>query len=208
MTETLTIGAVVERLRSIDPDLSVSKVRYLESRRLISPPRSDRGTRRFDEETVLRLAEILRLQRDEYLPLDVIRHRMASWDAAAEDPLPEGPITVDELATRSGLDAATIGELTRHGLLRVEDGRYGPWSVRIATGAAALLEAGLEPRHLRLLRSGIEQVSDQLMGTARALGKGASGERARAALVERVDRASRAVLDGIVSEESNRLGSA
>lgn len=208
MPDTLTIGAVVERLKAIDPDVTVSKLRYLESRGLIDPDRSERGTRRFDEETVRRLAEILRLQRDEYLPLDVIAHRMATWDAAADDPLPEGPIRIDELAERAGLDTATIEELTRHGLLRREDGRYGPWSVRIASGAAALLDDGLEPRHLRLLRSGIEQVSDQLMGTARALGKGTAGERRRNALVERVERASRTVLDGIVAEEADRLGSA
>ena len=208
MPETLTIGAVVERLRAIDPELTISKVRYLESRRLIEPSRSDRGTRRFDEETVRRLGEILRLQRDEYLPLDVIRSRMASWDAAAEDPLPEGPIDAAELAGRAGLDVATITDLTKHGLLREDQGRYGPWSVRIAIGAAALLDDGLEPRHLRLLRSGIEQVSDQLMGTARALGSGGAGEQRRGALVERVERAARAVLDGIVAEEAERLGSA
>ncbi len=50
MPKSATIGAVVERLRSVDPDLTVSKVRYLESRGLIAPERSDRGTRRFDEE--------------------------------------------------------------------------------------------------------------------------------------------------------------
>jgi DNA-binding transcriptional MerR regulator len=208
MPESATIGAVVERLRSVDPDLTVSKVRYLETRGLIDPERSDRGTRRFDEETILRLAEILRLQREEYLPLDVIRRRMMAWDAAAETALPDAPITATELAERTGVDAATIADLTLHGLLREQGGRYGPWSVRIALGAAALLAEGLEPRHLRLLRSGIEQVGDQLIGTARALGKGASGERKRAELVARVDDAARTVVDGIIAEEANRLGRA
>lgn len=207
MPETITIGAVVERLRDVDPELTISKVRYLESRGLIDPPRSARGTRRFDGETVRRLAEILRLQREEYLPLEVIKRRMVGWDPSGAPTLPEEPIDATELAERSGLDRETISELTRHGLLREEGGRFGPWSVRIAGGAAALLDEGLEPRHLRLLRSGIEQVGDQLIGTARAVGRGRSG-RGRADLAARVDRAIRTVLDGVVAEESDRLGRA
>ena len=74
----LTIGAVRRALREEFPDISISKIRYLEDQGLITPRRTRGGYRLFSPDDVERLATILRLQRDEFLPLRVIRQELAS----------------------------------------------------------------------------------------------------------------------------------
>src|SRR5437899_8069691 len=74
----LTIGAVCRRLQSEFPDISISKIRYLEDQGLLAPRRTQGGYRLFSEEDVERLQTILRLQRDEFLPLRVIRQELSS----------------------------------------------------------------------------------------------------------------------------------
>src|ERR671937_1360242 len=74
----LTIGAVCRRLQAEFPDISISKIRYLEDQGLLAPRRTQGGYRLFGEEDVERLETILRLQRDEFLPLRVIRQELAS----------------------------------------------------------------------------------------------------------------------------------
>src|SRR5436190_19584642 len=74
----LTIGAVCRRLKGDFPDISISKIRYLEDQGLLTPRRTRGGYRLFGEEDVERLETILRLQRDEFLPLRVIRQELAS----------------------------------------------------------------------------------------------------------------------------------
>src|SRR5207245_8574758 len=74
----LTIGAVCRRLQREFPDISISKIRYLEDRGLLTPRRTQGGYRKFSEDDVDRLETILRLQRDEFLPLDVIRQELAA----------------------------------------------------------------------------------------------------------------------------------
>ncbi len=199
------IGAVVEELRTEFPDVSVSKLRYLESRRLIAPARTPRGTRRFDRESVERTKEVLRLQRDEFLPLDVIARRMESWLPSTTAPAPPGPLGTAELASAAGIDVTTVDALTAHGLLRPDNGTFSPASLVIARGAAELLAAGLEPRHLRLLRSGVEQVSERVAATTRAVAKGRSGEATRREMTDRLEQAVRLVLDGVAQEEFGRL---
>ena len=77
-----TIGAVCTRLQDEFPDISISKIRYLEDQGLLNPKRTRGGYRLFSEEDVERLETILRLQRDEFLPLRVIRHELASGASA------------------------------------------------------------------------------------------------------------------------------
>src|ERR671923_1369805 len=74
----LTIGAVCERLKEEFPDISISKIRYLEDQGLLAPRRTQGGYRLFTDDDVERLETILRLQRDEFLPLNVIRQELAS----------------------------------------------------------------------------------------------------------------------------------
>src|SRR3972149_11704292 len=76
--QLLTIGAVCSRLQKEFPDLSISKIRYLEDQKLIAPRRTRGGYRLFSEDDVERLETILRLQRDEVLPLHVIRQELSS----------------------------------------------------------------------------------------------------------------------------------
>ena len=79
----LTIGAVCRRLTEEFPDISISKIRYLEDQGLLTPRRTQGGYRLFSDQDVERLQTILRLQRDEFLPLRVIRQELASGAACA-----------------------------------------------------------------------------------------------------------------------------
>jgi DNA-binding transcriptional MerR regulator len=168
----LTIGAVCNRLRDEFPDISISKIRYLEDQGLLSPKRTPGGYRLFSEEDVERLETILRLQRDEFLPLRVIRQHLASRVAgqtrrrrpvgiAAED-----EITLDELCDRAGITAELARELESYGLLEVRrDGnerRYGEGDADIALAAAKLQQYGIAPRHLRTLRTSADREANLL----------------------------------------------
>src|SRR5256886_15615388 len=94
----LTIGAVCRRLKSEFPDISISKIRYLEDQGLLAPRRTRGGYRLFGEDDVERLQTILRLQRDEFLPLRVIRQELASPSTAGEEcqRRPAGPAAGEE----------------------------------------------------------------------------------------------------------------
>jgi DNA-binding transcriptional MerR regulator len=118
-----TIGSVCRRLQTDFPDISISKIRYLEDQGLLSPKRTRGGYRLFSEEDVQRLETILRLQRDEFLPLRVIRQELAApasgerrrrrADLTAEEPL----IGMEELCDKAGISLQQARELTDYGLL-------------------------------------------------------------------------------------------
>ena len=119
-----TIGAVCRRLKSEFPDISISKIRYLEDQGLLAPQRTPGGYRLFSEDDVGRLETILRLQRDEFLPLRVIRQELAS--PAARDRKRRRPAGLDadepeldlhELCERAGIDSRLARELEEFGLL-------------------------------------------------------------------------------------------
>jgi len=151
------IGAVVSELAEEFPDLTASKVRYLEAQGLLEPMRTARGSRRYTDADVDRLRRILRMQRDEFLPLSVIVERLAQPDASANDagvpaarlriPRPRR-MTAAEVAQRGGVDAATLKELTAHGLV----GEMDSGAVDICRLVVRLQEYGIEPRHLRSFR--------------------------------------------------------
>jgi len=147
----------VAALQEEFPDLTVSKVRYLEDQGLVSPGRTTRGSRRYDEADLARLRRILRLQRDEYLPLHVIRDVLDRGDPSGEAPgvsardlRPRAarPMTVPELSERSGLDRQTIADLERYGLIRARDTD----ALAVCAIVAELGRFGIEPRHLRPFR--------------------------------------------------------
>jgi DNA-binding transcriptional MerR regulator len=160
----LTIGAVCARLKAEFADLSISKIRYLEDQGLLSPRRTQGGYRLFSEEDVERLETILRLQRDEFLPLRVIRQELASpssKDRRKTRPLGlagrEDELDVGELCRRAGIAPELARELEEFGLLepRVEDGEklYAEGDAEIAVTCASLARYGIAPRHLRAFRS-------------------------------------------------------
>ena len=170
-TDLQSIGEVITALREEFPELSVSKIRFLEGQGLIEPERSASGYRLFSREDVQRIAFILREQRDNYLPLKVIKSRLASWDRGDEpaEVVSSGPppetyfgasglsMTEEELGQAAGLSSRHIAELVEHGLLspaEMPDGDllFKDDDLAIARAARRLIRQGLEGRHLRALR--------------------------------------------------------
>ena len=161
----LTIGAVCARLKEEFPDISISKIRYLEDQGLLSLRRTQGGYRLFSEEDVERLETILRLQRDEFLPLRVIRQELASPSGGKERkrtrPLglagPEDDLDLSELCRRAGISGELARDLEDFGLLepRSENGekRYGEGDVDVAVACARLAHFGIAPRHLRAFKT-------------------------------------------------------
>ena len=183
---TLTIGKVVALLQPEFPDLSITKVRYLEDRGLLSPERSPGGYRKYSLEDVRLLRTILRLQRDEYLPLEVIRQRLdraaaltAGQPPLAREALPlRGPQSLkreepvygwQELSRQSGCSEAFLRSLVEYRLLQPAEsvGEKGALftegDVEVARICRSLARFGLEPRNLRLLASSVERESAVVM---------------------------------------------
>ncbi len=160
-----TIGAVCARLQPEFVDISISKIRYLEDQGLLTPKRTRGGYRLFSEEDVERLETILRLQRDEFLPLRVIRQELSTGGAAAErkrrppaglgDREPE--LDLAELCERAGIDGELARALEEFGLLaaRVEGGErlYRESDAEIAAACGQLARYGIDARHLRTFRN-------------------------------------------------------
>jgi DNA-binding transcriptional MerR regulator len=156
-----TIGSVCEQLREEFPDVSVSKIRYLEDQGLITPNRTRGGYRLFSPEDVDRLTTILRLQRDEFLPLRVIREALEGPGASAERTRKrnvglsgrEREIDAAELGDRAGVGADFVKELEEYGVVesRVESGErfYRESEADIAAACARLARFGIDARHLR-----------------------------------------------------------
>jgi DNA-binding transcriptional MerR regulator len=159
-----TIGAVCARLQPEFPDISISKIRYLEDQGLLTPKRTRGGYRLFSEEDVERLETILRLQRDEFLPLRVIRQELAAGAGAerrrrrpASISGEEAELDLAELCERAGIDAALARALEEYGLLtpRLEAGErlYREGDAEIAAACGRLAQFGIDARHLRTFRN-------------------------------------------------------
>jgi len=158
-----TIGAVCERLRAEFPDISISKIRYLEDQGLLAPRRTQSGYRLFSEDDVERLETILRLQRDEFLPLRVIRD---SLDLRGTTPAKRrapalrdsgGEIDLPALCQRAGITPDFARRLEEYDLVtpRIEAGEriYRESDVEIAAACGRLARHGLDARHLRAFRT-------------------------------------------------------
>ena len=169
----LTIGAVCRRLKPEFPDISISKIRYLEDQGLLQPKRTQGGYRLFGEADVERLQRILELQRDEFLPLRVIRQELDAGSAAERRRRrPTGlaahddEVTRDELVERSGAPGELVRELEEYGVLvpRVEAGErvYHEGDVDVAAACARLAAYGIAPRHLRAFRTGADRTAGLL----------------------------------------------
>jgi DNA-binding transcriptional MerR regulator len=160
----LRIGEVVRRLRDEFPDISISKIRYLEDEGLLTPRRTQGGYRLFSVEDVGRLEMILRLQRDEFLPLRVIREELDA-PGAKERKRRRPPglagqlewIPLTELCDRAGVTPELAKELEDFGLLSATgsgaDKRYPETDADVAAICAQLARYGIDPRHLRTFRT-------------------------------------------------------
>jgi DNA-binding transcriptional MerR regulator len=203
--DRLSIGAVLSRLREEFPDVTISKIRFLEAEGLVRPARTASGYRQFTSADVERLRFVLAAQRDRYLPLKVIKEQLEAADSTPERPrvlravpadgLPaaedfaEQPIrrmTREELLETSGIDAATLSDLENYGLVRPgEAGLYDTVSAQIATTAKALAVFGIEPRHLRGFRAAADRevgLVEQIVAPMRKDGQADETVRELAAL--------------------------
>jgi DNA-binding transcriptional MerR regulator len=194
----LGIGEVLVELRAEFPDISVSKIRFLESEGLLSPARSPSGYRRFSPADVDQLRYILSAQRDEYLPLRVIKERLAKRDAGSATTQPARAEMVGrrELLD-AGIDEQQLAELETHGLVKRVGRLYGQESLDVVAAVAGLARYGVQARHLRSVATSASRDVDlieQLVGpTLRQRGqqaKRAAGHTATevAALLLRLHR--------------------
>ena len=187
-----TIGAVCERLRSEFPDISISKIRYLEDQGLLRPRRTRGGYRLFSVSDVERLATILRLQRDEFLPLRVIRETIDTQGPPRTPRRPPalrqaaGELDLAELCARTGITPDFARRLEEYDLVtpRIEAGErlYRESDVEIAAACGRLARHGLDARHLRAFRTAAGRQSallEQLVATGL---RSRDLERRRAAL--------------------------
>ena len=185
------IGEVLGQLRPEFPDISTSKIRFLEAEGLIEPARSRSGYRRFSAADIERLRYILTMQRDSYLPLRVIRERLAMKRVgeAANGVPPAGRAPAD-MTRRQLLDAAEISEaelteLEDYGLIRRVGRQYGGDALAVARALAALRQYGVQARHLRAVKAAADReanlVEQVVAPQLRQRGPGARDAAARTA---------------------------
>ncbi|AYD90856.1 MerR family transcriptional regulator [Actinomyces sp. 2119] len=194
----MKIGQVVDALRPEFPALSISKLRYLEGAGLISPYRVGNGYRRYSQADIERLRYSLRAQRDEYLPLSVIRQRLAELDAgAATAPVSpvarvvardgrlvdSGPMDLESLLALSGARESQVDELVAVGLISPDArGLYSSGSLRTVRLALEITRLGIPLRNLRSVRSAAEREADaidQAVTPRRSRSRDAGEESAR-----------------------------
>ncbi|GHC19142.1 MULTISPECIES: transcriptional regulator FtsR [Streptomyces rochei group] len=173
----MSIGAVLNALRDEFPDITISKIRFLESEGLVEPRRTPAGYRKFSAHDVERLARVLRMQRDHYLPLKVIREHLDAMERGEAVPLPalgrqrdgeparepaEGPTVArigrEELLAAAGIGERELEEWESYGLLApLPDGSYDAEAVTVASLVVQLGGFGIEPRHLRVMKAAADR---------------------------------------------------
>jgi DNA-binding transcriptional MerR regulator len=225
----LSIGEVLDTIREEFPDVSVSKIRFLEAEGLISPERTGSGYRKFYEPDLKRLRYILALQRDQFLPLRVIKDRLRDLDAnggepaMAATPSAQAPVATKtasmvptdvslsraELLKASGLEEKQLEGLEEFGVMpdRDETGRYDGNDLAVARAALGLFEFGVEPRHLRMYRQLADRevnfVQQIVSPVAHRRDKDAQREAARSAIAL-MDH-SRRLRDALVQAEMREV---
>lgn len=202
----MSIGSVLDQLRPDFPDITISKIRFLEAEGLISPERTPSGYRRFSIADCERLRFVLTAQRDQYLPLKVIKEQLEAIDSGvatlgANQPKPrrlgvvpgevspeefradpEVRISREDLIERAGIDSAFLTELTKSGLVVAgAAGFFDEDAVTLAATAKAMAEFGLEVRHLRAFKLAADREAGLVAQIAGPIAKGKdAGARDRA----------------------------
>jgi DNA-binding transcriptional MerR regulator len=172
----LSIGEVLETIQAEFPDVSISKIRFLEAEGLITPERTGSGYRKFYDKDLERLRYILALQRDHFLPLKVIRERLIDFDSNGGKVAPAVPakgkrkggaptevvstpqvlsdvsLSRAELKKTSGLTEEQLAGLEEFGIVATGAEHYDGNDLTVAKAARGLFEFGIEPRHLRMFR--------------------------------------------------------
>ncbi|MFW0785018.1 MerR family transcriptional regulator [Gordonia sp. CPCC 206044] len=200
----MSIGSVLALLREDFPDVTISKIRFLESEGLITPERAPSGYRRFSSADCDRLRFVLTAQRDRYLPLKVIKEQLDAIDGGDAGSGPGGTrlltsargavapatdfgsragrVSREALIERTGVDSAFVTELQRNGLLTPGPaGFFDEDAVRLVEAAAALANYGLETRHLRAFKVSADREAGLVAQIANPIAKGkGTGARDRA----------------------------
>jgi DNA-binding transcriptional MerR regulator len=173
----MSIGAVLELLRDEFPEVTISKIRFLEAEGLVDPQRTPSGYRKFGLCDVERLGHVLRMQRDHYLPLKVIKEHLDALDTGEPLPLPApsepgdlldgaaaGPETGglrlgrEELLAAVGIDEAELAEWESYALIEPgPGGGFDAAAVNIARLVRELGTYGLQPRHLRAVKAAADR---------------------------------------------------
>jgi DNA-binding transcriptional MerR regulator len=163
------IGEVQDILNKEFPDITISKIRFLEKEGLLNPERTPSGYRKYSKANIKQLSYILRLQREEYLPLSVIKRKMQDLKSGkvvagdmtvmsgqgAEPSLTGAvPVSLDLAPSKLGLSAETLKELIDYGIVNVHEGPEGkyfpPSELKVLNLAKEFFRYGVEPRHLRM----------------------------------------------------------
>jgi DNA-binding transcriptional MerR regulator len=153
----VSIGQVLDELTPEFPDISPSKIRFLEAEGLIQPLRSASGYRRFSVADIDRLRFILTAQRDEYLPLRVIKERLDALLAPGDgEVVPAIAMTRSELLSAAGAGEELLAELEDYGLVR-RARSYDGEALSVVRSAVLLAGYGIQPRHLRVIKAAAER---------------------------------------------------
>ncbi len=179
----LSIGEVLSKLRGDFPDITISKIRFLESEGLIEPQRTPSGYRKFTASDLDRLRYVLLLQRDQYLPLRVIKENLEALDRGLEpaanggvasprpvlasidgDSSPESfvhtsdmRLSREELLKASGLTDTQLVDLESYGFVALRGRHYDSDALSVAKSVAEMAGFGIETRHLRSFKSAADR---------------------------------------------------
>jgi DNA-binding transcriptional MerR regulator len=184
--KAVTIGAVCKALHQEFPDISISKIRYLEDQKLLTPRRTQGGYRLYTQSDISRLRTILRLQRDEFLPLRVIRQELAGGRADSEVAPPPATVgerpsprragvnvrdsgsmfSLDDVVEETGADPKLVRELVEFGVIKGENRSGVPYydetEREIIRAVSELARYGVGGRNLRVFRSSADREAQLL----------------------------------------------
>jgi len=228
----MKIGEVLALLEAEFPEVTVSKLRFLESEGLVRPVRSASGYRRYDADDVARITRVLRLQRDRHLPLKVIADLVDQPDSSDDavgvvsafrdrvgrrSGAPAGSVSVSlgELASMVGLDEETVSELERLGLLQGREAGtstvYDDEAVLVGRVAACFVGHGFDVRHLRMYLVAAQREAgmlEQLVGPVAGAGGDGPGRSLAEArgLVDELADAGSALHELLLRRELGAVG--
>ena len=196
--ERLSIGQVLERLNDDFSDLTLSKLRFLEDRGLVTPERTSKGYRKFSQQHIDRIRLVLTLQRDHYLPLKVIAEYLQDLDDGKSPEIPGvntgntsmlRPAVVlnrEEMLRQTGASLKLFSEAVAAGILPAVE-VFPLDAVEQLRSLVSLEQRGITPRHLRMLRIAVEREAELLNQAAAMRGRPDSGIRAREEALEMLD---------------------
>jgi DNA-binding transcriptional MerR regulator len=197
----LSIGQVLASLTPEFPDLTSSKLRFLEAQGIVTPSRTESGYRKFAPSDIERLRLGLTLQRDHYLPLSVIREQLDEAEAGGDSGLAFAPppsiaptprrYRRDELLSAAGAGPQILNDAISTGIIAASD-TYSEATVALLRGLVALDRHGIEPRHLRTVRQSAEREVSLI-------------ESAMSALLRRTDATSRGKAREMAPELATKL---